>query len=388
MIEVVEAVTANRCDAVVSEKLKTLFSIADLGFKLILVDGKKPKHKEWQSKASGERFVIEQRHKLYPQSNWGIVTGEPSGVFVIDIDGPEGTESLKRLETDNGPLPATLRIRTGRGEHVYFRYPGHHIPNSVGKVAPHIDVRGDGAFAVCPPSIHESGKAYEFVDAAMPIAEAPHWLLEAITTEHLIPVPDGESIPEGSRNDTLFKSACALCQAQVSQAEVLNTILTMNKVRCNPPLDEAEVKILVSSASRYAAATGGKAKHSETLYWYPMNCYRFLTEPKIAYLRDYQVGWYSNLQAHAWLKAGVLPADKRKLAVLARASSKKKFLAEVEAVLFDYEPTTLNGEDVLINRKMSDDYGDTLAKWIKRQEAGRRQKNTDNGDGDSEGKAA
>jgi Bifunctional DNA primase/polymerase, N-terminal/Primase C terminal 1 (PriCT-1) len=368
------AVELKSCPSVNEEKLKALYKLASMGFKLFPTKNKTPVFPSWQSKASGEQFVLRQRLGIYPDANWAVATGQASGIFVLDVDGTEGAESLRGLEGTHGKLPRTLRIRTGRGEHVYFRWPGHPVQNSVSRVADKLDVRGDGGYAICPPSIHENGNHYEFVDTSAPIASAPDWLLELVTEEDVpAPITSNAPIVEGTRNDSLFRQACALFQAQanVEPSAVLSAILAINQTQCKPPLPEDEVKVVVTSAARYASASRGKGKHSETLYWFPLNAYKFLTEPNIQFLTDYQVGWYAKLQAHAWLKAGVLPADPDKLRVLARPSSKAKFLKEHRAVLFDYEETELNGERVLINRRMNEDYSDTLGKWIKRQEAGR-----------------
>lgn len=80
---------------------------------------------------------------------WAVPTGERSGVDVLDFDGPQGLETLRRL----GLEP---HIRTGSGgAHVYFRHPGWHVPTVAGKikaelsrVLPGVDIRGDGGYAV------------------------------------------------------------------------------------------------------------------------------------------------------------------------------------------------------------------------------------------------
>jgi Bifunctional DNA primase/polymerase, N-terminal len=77
--------------------------------------------------------------------NVGIRTGVPSGVFVLDVDGDQGASNLRELETFHGGLPSTLTSSTGNGKHLWFRIEGP-IPCSAGKIAPGIDVRGDGGY--------------------------------------------------------------------------------------------------------------------------------------------------------------------------------------------------------------------------------------------------
>jgi hypothetical protein len=103
--------------------------------------------------------------------NIGIATGAASGVFVIDVDDDGGEHELLKLCV----LPETVEAITGRGRHIYFRQPAKTaVSNSAGKIAAHVDVRGDGGYVLAPPSIHPSGKRYEWsVDSANKFAAAP-----------------------------------------------------------------------------------------------------------------------------------------------------------------------------------------------------------------------
>lgn len=112
--------------------------------------------------------------------NIGVVTGETSGIWVLDIDGAEGEASLTALQKAYGNLPATLIHRTGKGRHLIFRMPSDDIRNSTSKIAPSIDVRGNGGYIVAAPSRHSSGVSYRFDDIDQPIADAPQWLLDMV----------------------------------------------------------------------------------------------------------------------------------------------------------------------------------------------------------------
>jgi bifunctional DNA primase/polymerase-like protein len=108
--------------------------------------------------------------------NIGIRTGIPSGIFITDVDGPKGAESLAQLEAEHGPLPTTRVSTTGKGKHFWF-IARTEIPCSISKVAPGIDIKADGGYIVAPPSIHPNGSTYSWENDA-PLVDAPEWLVK------------------------------------------------------------------------------------------------------------------------------------------------------------------------------------------------------------------
>lgn len=90
-----------------------------------------------------------------PDANIGLATGKVSGVYVVDLDGPDSGQALAQY----GELAPVAIARTARGRHVYLE---SDLParNSASRIAALIDVRGDGGYVVLPPSVHESGHVY------------------------------------------------------------------------------------------------------------------------------------------------------------------------------------------------------------------------------------
>lgn len=141
--------------------------------------GKHPRVGAWQQEATSDEAKVRAWFGFWPNSSYGIATGEGSGVWVLDVDPRHGgQDALTQLRAERGELPDTLTIRTGSGGlHVYFRHV-HGLRNSGGKIGGGIDVRGEGGYVVGPGCPHASGSIYEALRGG-PIADAPEWLVEA-----------------------------------------------------------------------------------------------------------------------------------------------------------------------------------------------------------------
>ena len=149
--------------------------------------------REHQKKPATETD-IKKWWRQFPDANIGVVTGFLSGVFVLDVDGDLGAETLAQLQRQHGPLPRTWRSRTGRGEHIWFRFPSEELRNTAGEIAPGLDTRGEGGYVVAPGSIHASGVAYEWQDDGDPVlgcdlAHLPEWLLDMVRKRPEQPAP-------------------------------------------------------------------------------------------------------------------------------------------------------------------------------------------------------
>lgn len=146
---------------------------------------KEPLVKGWPEQATDNPEKIKSWWNLNPDANVGIATGRGSGIWVLDIDGEAGDESLFALREAFGLLPETIMSMTGNGKHYFFRYPNQaEIRNSISKMGSGIDIRGEGGYIVAPPSIHPNGQAYEWEASCeppkVPIADAPDWLFDRV----------------------------------------------------------------------------------------------------------------------------------------------------------------------------------------------------------------
>lgn len=119
----------------------------------------------------------------FPECNWAVATGEPSGIWVLDLDthAHDGVASLREwLDANDVVLPETYAVHTGGGGwHYYFRLE-QPMKNRTG-VLPGVDVRGAGGYVLLPGSNHISGMGYSVANDK-PVAFAPRSLVEFLRT--------------------------------------------------------------------------------------------------------------------------------------------------------------------------------------------------------------
>ena len=215
--------------------------------------GKHPRTPHGVREATTDEATIRAWWRRWPDANLAVATG--SGVIVLDADGPEGVASLQALgllawDGSGGPWVA----RTGSGGlHVWLATNGHGAVPNRNRVLPGLDVRGEGGYVVAPPSVHVSGRVYEWLTPPerMPLAEVPSQVLL------LVAGPNGQAeareagapIREGERNATLFRLGRSLALRGLSPDAIAAALSAENAARCTPPLPEAEVERIARSVS-------------------------------------------------------------------------------------------------------------------------------------------
>ncbi|HQB18864.1 MAG TPA: bifunctional DNA primase/polymerase, partial [Candidatus Pacearchaeota archaeon] len=114
----------------------------------------------------------------WPNANIGIVTGSISRLLVLDIDGEEGRQSLK-IASNDAPINTPV-ARSSRGKHYYFR--ANRIFRTCAGILPGVDVRCEGGLIVAPPSVHPSGRVYEWEKSIFDFSleDTPEWLCEIL----------------------------------------------------------------------------------------------------------------------------------------------------------------------------------------------------------------
>ena len=253
--------------------------------------GKHPRTSHGVHDATTDAEKVRAWWKQWPHANIGIATGKDSGIFVLDIDKRSGgIELMKKLEEELGALPETVRAETGGGGyHLIFEYPDFKVKkDSAGKTfGKGIDVLGEGAYFVAPPSKHVSGERYRFKKgygfSSRKICSLPDNWLKVLRnsnekapdnrTELSVQTPKHQAVfVEGERNSGLTSLGGGYRAQGFELDTILSKLMTDNLSRCNPPLNESEVESIAKSVSQYPIAGGGEVDVANEL------CSRVLAE--------------------------------------------------------------------------------------------------------------
>ena len=182
--------------------MHTLFGYAKRNLSIFpCAANKRPITSDGLYSATTDHNQIDQWFGGHPERLIGLRTGR--GLFVIDLDikpGIDGIENFASVCERHGGIPDTATVLTpSGGQHLYFWADGATIKNSVGKIAPGVDVRGDGGYVIAPPSA-----GYEWEASSDGIAVAPEWLVRLAARR------DKEQQPKPAPDINADKAASAL----------------------------------------------------------------------------------------------------------------------------------------------------------------------------------
>jgi hypothetical protein len=267
--------------------LKAALSYAELGWPVLPLQTPTPKgctckagpkcdsigkHPRWHRvhfphgvrSATTDFALINKWWQLWPSANIGIATGQKSfDVLDVDLkDGMDGNQTLDDFQANHGRLPDTPeQITGGGGRHILFRASGT-IKNAAG-FAPGLDTKTDGGYIVAAPSLHKSGRRYEWelssLPEEVPLAPWPSWLLKIIhdvTATDRIP-SNTESwelqllrgVDKGYRDQSAAKLAGLYLQKGLRPSEVFFLLKGWN-CRNRPPLKEGQIRKVVKSLTK------------------------------------------------------------------------------------------------------------------------------------------
>ncbi|MBM6808570.1 AAA family ATPase [Faecalicoccus pleomorphus] len=143
--------------------------------------------------------------------NIAIATGHGNdcNVCVLDVDSPShrkdgvnGLESIEKWQKEHGAFPDTRIAETPTGgRHYYFKVPQDiHIKRG-SNLLPGVDVQGDKACVIAPPSVYNS-KRYKWINHTK-IAEANDSVLELMRLKQKGRDEEVSSLPQNYKSDDL-----------------------------------------------------------------------------------------------------------------------------------------------------------------------------------------
>lgn len=166
-----DAITKHTKQTAAEQRVAIALLLHHAGISVIELSGKIPVTPGWQKVRAADQTEAEVI-AMARRGNIGMPTGSASGIVVIDIDDPANAEAIaQELGLDEQP---TWVVRTGGGGlQLYFRIPPSvTIKNSVKRVHPMVDVRGEGGQVVLPGSIHpDTGRMYDWLAPELSPAE-------------------------------------------------------------------------------------------------------------------------------------------------------------------------------------------------------------------------
>jgi len=169
--------------------LEAVLKYAEQRWPVLPLSGKEPLTKHGYKDGTCDEGQIRKWWSKDAHANVGIVTGDRSGLIVLDIDmkkGKDGVKSLQELEQQYGTLPKTLKAQTASGAwHYVFRLPVKGV-KSIKGVREGIDLLANGSYFVAFPSKIEDNR-YQWVEDG-DIAVCPDWVLTLTKPKKAKPV--------------------------------------------------------------------------------------------------------------------------------------------------------------------------------------------------------
>lgn len=203
---------------------------------------------EWTPYQSRLGSLEEATH--WHANNLGLVTGRVSGIVVVDCESREDAEWFWRHRGKTNVI-----VSTPRGFHLYFAWPGTTVNNGT-HIDGRYDIRGDGGYVVCPPSV-VNGHEYQFVrgchikDAETLPTFQLQWrwpngperqpkqhrrIGNAVSYIRQIRAVSGN----GGHSDT-WRAVNRLRDGGLSEAEALAALIEWNQTNCEPAWTTAEL---------------------------------------------------------------------------------------------------------------------------------------------------
>ena len=241
--------------------------------------GKAPLLPDWSHRGPPLPEEVEGWFKKWPTCNIGLLLGDTgtNNLVGIDIDGAAGESVLE--EYSKGILPPTWEFRTANGRRLIYSLPENAeskkkaIKTKDGELA----FLAQGQQTVMPPSIHHTGKVYEWISSPddCDLEDAPQWLLNIILVQEgadvdahaaTVHIDDFQKVVgKGERNNHITRLAGSLiARRNIPKDQIKSFLYVWNKEHCDPPLPKEEIDIMVENLHTAEQLKNSKATKQNT----------------------------------------------------------------------------------------------------------------------------
>lgn len=235
-------------------KESTMRVYSEVGFCLFpcLPGQKVPAIKDYYAHSTCDLDSLKMWLRREPQYNFACDAGK-SRLLVLDVDYPEGYESLAFVEDVFGKLPLDSLVQgtPSGGMHIVFRLPfGVSLPSKPRLLGNGLEVKSSKGQFMVAPSVVDNGYWGEYVwlthtpvEDLKSIKEAPKWLLDFMMfsdanpqglfnkasrdfgVKSLANFVARQGRDSGNRNNALFWAACQARDNGVSLDEALSVLV-------------------------------------------------------------------------------------------------------------------------------------------------------------------
>lgn len=123
--------------------------------------GKHPRLRDWEANASNDLAQIIEWWRRWPDANIGIAAGR-SGILAFDLDTYKDSYDGDTL-LEPADLETVTSLTGSGGSHLIYALPDDALyTNARGALPKGIDIRAHGGQFVAPPSVHPSGREYQW----------------------------------------------------------------------------------------------------------------------------------------------------------------------------------------------------------------------------------
>ena len=266
--------------------LKAALRYHKLGFSVIPCKSDKRPIVKWEpyQRQRADKQQITEWWTKYPYANIAIVTGEVSGVDVVDCDTEEAYQMLnENFLPDSFQTPV---VKTPKGYHLYFKHQSG-LSNQV-RAINGTDLRTTGGYVIAPPSKNGNDTPYSWFTGLTPkdvnFNPMPEFMFDVLKqaclgtdnalintnisntsvinnysllyskktdhnnhNDHNLPQRKQELFTSGSRDNDLFHAANCLIKGGCEE-HFATKILEIIAKNCEPPFSEKEIPLKIASA--------------------------------------------------------------------------------------------------------------------------------------------